>query len=99
MAPHSTPLWALGSGLLAGFCLCLGLYSGFFLSFVVCFFELKQHRLSLFQVLKGNHMKLHLNHFFVCVSVALVQVSAVQVKRNFISQTQTNNVLSSAFQH
>lgn len=27
MAPHSTPLWALGSGLLAGFCLC---FTGFF---------------------------------------------------------------------
>lgn len=38
-----------------------------FIYFFLCslFFELKQHRLSLFQVLKGNHMKLHLN--LVCV--------------------------------
>jgi len=33
--------------------------------------------LSQFQVLKGNHMKLHLN---LRVSVALVQASIVQVK-------------------
>jgi len=30
MAPHSTSLWALGYGLLAGFCTSLVLYSGFF---------------------------------------------------------------------
>lgn len=79
MAPHSTPLWALGSGLLAGFCLCL--YSGFFLNkkSLLFVFWVKTVQVVTVPSLKGQPYETAFEPV-VCVPVALVQASTVQVK-------------------